>query len=143
MSADQAPRYLEPTPRGRALALLSLVATAAFMGSHYLWVPGVVARFDERNPCASMGELQLAAAYFLLLACVPSLYAGWQAWRVHRAGQCPPPSAWVLFRTRVHTGRGFRVQRALLAVAAVGLLSLPAWLLLRSDLASVFGVASC
>ena len=85
-------RYLEPTRRGRVLLLLSVLGFALFVASHALWVPVLLARFDEGDPCAAEAEIQFLAFYFFALSWLPALYFARFTWLILRARQCPHPA---------------------------------------------------
>lgn len=126
--APETSRYLEPTRRGRWLFLLSILGFAGFLASHALWVPALLARFDERNPCVAAAEIQFLAVYLFALSWLPALYFARFTWLIFRARQCPHPKAWVLFRTSLWTGHWLWFPVALGAGLTVFLLKLPLWM---------------
>ena len=124
-----APAYLEPTARGRLSFVLAWLVYMGWVVSHYWWLPGVVARLDSCNPCASLGTMQFLLAYIVLVTCLPVALFGRQAWRTYRSGQHPPPGSWVLFRKRVYGGAWAKFNAAGLALVAIAFAAVPVLLL--------------
>lgn len=142
-AASGEPRYIEPTWTGRLKFALAYLGFAAWLGSHIVWVPRLLARVDSCNPCAAMAEIQFVFAYLMLVPSVAAILLGWRAWQVHRAGQFPMPGAWLLFRQRVWTGAWAQATAAFFAITAFFLATLPARLWRGMHGADVFFNHGC
>lgn len=123
--------------------MLGLLAYLGFVFSHALWVPAMVARIDECEPCAGLGEMRFLAAYFLVVSFLPSIYFYWQVHRHRRAGQIPRPEAWVMFRTRVWTGAWYQCQLIMMGLGGLVTLAFPAFLLTEFPYWAVFFDSGC
>jgi len=113
--------FLIPTWRMRAKFLVSLILFAVWGLSHQYWLTPISDSLRCGDPCGRLLELRAAAAYLTLLPLPLALWFSWTAHRIHISGQIPPPSAWRLYRTRIHRGRLARA--AVYIYAALGIIA--------------------
>lgn len=125
------------------MLVASLLAYAGFVFSHALWVPPMVARINECDPCASLGEIRFLAGYLLAVSCLPSAVCAWQFLRHWRAGQIPRPQARVMFRTRVWTGAWYHCQLLMFGLAALLALYIPLLLWRELPFLTIFVDSGC